>query len=163
MNILARLVEHNNWANLLIIDACESLNEEQLNFQPKSAVRGTIRETLRHFVLSQEDYVSMLDTATHPPERDHNLTLPELRKIAITSGQDLLSLVQNSSLDLLQTQVQVSDGYKVEPWVFIVQLINHATEHREQIKSVLTALGVEPPRIDGWAYGQQQNALFPPT
>lgn len=163
MNILARLVEHNNWANLLIIDACDTLQEDQLDFQPQSAVRGTIRETLQHFVLSQEDYVSMLTTSKHPQERDLDATLAELRKIAITSGQDLLSLVQNSTPNLLQTQIHVSDGYKVEPWVFIVQLVNHATEHREQIKSILTALGVEPPRIDGWAYGQQQNALLPPT
>lgn len=163
MNILARLVEHNNWANLLIIDACDTLQEDQLDFQPQSAVRGTIRETLQHFVLSQEDYVSMLTTSKHPQERDLDATLAELRKIAITSGQGLLSLVQNSAPNLLQTQIHVSDGYKVEPWVFIVQLVNHATEHREQIKSILTALGVEPPRIDGWAYGQQQNALLPPT
>lgn len=36
-------------------------------------------------------------------------------------------------------------------WVIIVQAINPATEHREQIKSMLSTLGVTPPRIDGWA------------
>jgi uncharacterized damage-inducible protein DinB len=29
----------------------------------------------------------------------------------------------------------------------MVQSINHATEHREQIKSMLSALGVTPPDI----------------
>jgi len=37
----------------------------------------------------------------------------------------------------------------------------HAIEHREQIKSMLTALGVTPPSIDGWDYGEAANALVP--
>jgi len=43
----------------------------------------------------------------------------------------------------------------------MVQAINHATEHREQIKSMLSALGVTPPRLDGGAYGRVANALIP--
>ena len=49
----------------------------------------------------------------------------------------------------------------MEPWVVMVQAINHATEHREQIKSMLSALGVTPPSIDGWDYGEVTNALIP--
>lgn len=161
-NILARLIEHNNWATLQIFDACATLTAEQLDFEPQSAVRGTIRETLRHLVLSQEDYTAMLTTFGHPPEREVMPTLAELREIVVQSGRELVALVQDFSSKSLQSQIQVSDGYRVEPWVFIVQAINHATEHREQIKSILSALGVEPPRIDGWMYGRLENALIPP-
>lgn len=59
------------------------------------------------------------------------------------------------------TRLQTRDEYYVEPWVIMVQIINHATEHREQIKSMLTALGVTPPSIDGWDYGEVTNALIP--
>ena len=162
-NILAQLVAHNNWANLQVFDACKTLTEGQLDFQPQSAVRGTIRETLQHLVMSQEDYVSMLIKFDHPPEREHTPTLSELREVVINSGRELVSLVQDSANRLLQSQIHLSDGYKVEPWVIIVQVINHATEHREQIKSIMTALGVEPPRIDGWLYGRQSDALIPPS
>jgi uncharacterized damage-inducible protein DinB len=41
----------------------------------------------------------------------------------------------------------------------MVQIINHATEHREQIKSMLTSLGITPPSIDGWDYGDVMQAL----
>jgi len=51
------------------------------------------------------------------------------------------------------------DEYLIEPWVVMVQAINHATEHHEQIKSMLTSLGITPPRIDGWGYGMATNAL----
>ena len=162
-NILARFIEHNNWANLQDFDACETLKEEQLDFQPQSAVRGSIRETLQHLVLSQEDYLSILTTANHSPEREPAPTLSELREVAVKSGRELVSLVQGSSSGLLPPQIHLSDGYRVKPWVILVQVINHATEHREQIKSILTALGVEPPRIDGWWFGRESKALIPPS
>ncbi len=162
-NILMRLIEHNHWANLQILEICETLTEDQLDIQPQSAVHGTIRETLQHLVTSQEDYTSMLTKFTTIPEKEYTPTIPELREILITSGKELVSLVQDPSNNLLQAQIILNDGYKVEPWVLLTQVINHATEHREQIKSMITALGIKPPRVDGWFYARECNALFPPN
>jgi uncharacterized damage-inducible protein DinB len=61
----------------------------------------------------------------------------------------------------MKGQLQTRDGFFVEPWVIMVQVINHATEHREQISSMLSALGVTPPDLDGWTYGEATNALTP--
>ena len=36
--------------------------------------------------------------------------------------------------------------------LFLLQAINHATEHRAQIATTLTQLGIEPPVLDGWAF-----------
>ena len=58
-------------------------------------------------------------------------------------------------------RLQTRDDFWVEPCVVMVQVINHATEHREQIKSMLTAMGITPPSIDGWDYGEASNALVP--
>lgn len=54
-------------------------------------------------------------------------------------------------------------AYLAEPWVVMVQAINHATEHREQIKSMLSSLGVAPPDIDGWDFGLSIGGLVPPS
>jgi uncharacterized damage-inducible protein DinB len=43
--------------------------------------------------------------------------------------------------------------------VLMVQVINHGHEHREQIKSMLNALGITPPEMDGWMYGDTLGAL----
>ena len=43
----------------------------------------------------------------------------------------------------------------------MVQIIDYATKHREQINSMLSALGVTPPDLDGWSYGEATNALLP--
>jgi uncharacterized damage-inducible protein DinB len=72
----------------------------------------------------------------------------------------LLELAKDIS-KLSDAPLQTRDGYHVNSWVLIVQIINHATEHREQIKSMLTALEVTPPSVDGWDYGEATNALVP--
>jgi len=40
--------------------------------------------------------------------------------------------------------------------ILLTQVINHATEHREQIKAILTELGIEPPDLQGWSYFEEQ-------
>jgi uncharacterized damage-inducible protein DinB len=39
------------------------------------------------------------------------------------------------------------------PPVRLAQALQHGTDHRSQISTTLTLLGVEPPAIDVWAYG----------
>ena len=56
-------------------------------------------------------------------------------------------------------RLRTTDGYFVETWVVMVQAINHATEHRRQIGSMLRALGVTPPNLDGWTYAEATGAL----
>lgn len=161
--ILEHLLAHNNWANLRILDACAALSDEQLDFQPAAAVRGTIRETLHHLVTSQEDYLWLLTRFDHPPEREPVLTLPDLRAIAAQSGAELAALAPGAADAAFNSPLTLSDGYRVAPWVILTQVINHATEHREQVKSILSALGIEPPRIDGWLFGRDSQALIPPA
>ncbi len=39
------------------------------------------------------------------------------------------------------------------------QALHHGTDHRSQICTALTTLGVEPPDIDAWAYGEAQGRV----
>ena len=139
-NFLVKLFEHNNCANNKIIQACSTLSDKQLDAEPQSATKGNIRRTLSHLVTSQRGYLALL---TLPVDARPNtpVAFAELQESARISG----------------------DGFFVEPWVVMVQVINHATEHREQIKSMLSALGVTPPEIDGWDYGFVTGTLTPIT
>lgn len=158
-NFLVKLFEHNNWANMQIIKACYTLSDEQLDAEPQSVTKGTIRETLLHLVGSQASYLLLL---TLPVEARHYtpLTYAELQESALISGEGLLALAKGDQ-KTPGTQLQTRDGFYVEPWVVTVQIINHATEHREQICSMLSALGLTPPDLDGWSYGEATNALIP--
>ena len=105
----------------------------------------------------------MATTFDHPPERIHTLSFTEMREIATQSGQTLLSIAPTFAGATPPSQITLTDGYRVDPWVILVQVINHATEHREQIKSIMTTLGVAPPRIDGWRFGREVGSLIPPS
>jgi uncharacterized damage-inducible protein DinB len=60
---------------------------------------------------------------------------------------------------LWESDVRTSDGYLVKPWIVLVQAINHGAEHRRQVCSILRALGVAPPRLDGWGFGEALEAV----
>lgn len=159
-NFLEKLFEHNNWANLQIIRACSALRDEQLDAEPQSVTKGTIRLTLAHLVSAQQSY---LRTLTLPLEERRDVVtaaFADLQESAGKSGEGLLALARGKQKPL-KDRLQTRDRYLVEPWVIMLQVINHATEHREQISSMLTALGVTPPDLDGWNYGEAANALIP--
>ncbi|MBI3158183.1 MAG: DinB family protein [Chloroflexi bacterium] len=162
-NILARIFEHNKWANARIIDACAALTDEQLDAEPVSATKGSIRETLLHLVGAEDWYLYQLTGAESGFKRDSNPGFDEVRRTAEASGEALLALARDPASKDWTEQYTASDGYIITPWVVMVQVINHANEHREQIKSMLTALGIAVPEIDGWDYGLAAGGLMPPA
>jgi len=159
-NILEKLFEHNNWANLQIIQVCSTLNDEQLDATPQSATKGSIRATLTHIVNSQQGYLALLTLPLDQRPRTYP-QFAEFQNAVRISGEGLLALARDEPSSPLKTQLQTKDGYLVEPWVIMVQVINHATEHREQICSMLSALGLTPPDLDGWSFGWDVKALIP--
>jgi len=156
---LEKLFEHNNWANQKIISVCSVLSDEQLDAEPQSVTKGNIRETLTHLVRSQAGYLSLL-TLPVDERKFMALEFSELLESVHKSGERLLALARGESKPF-ESRLTTTDGYYTDPWVVMLQVINHATEHREQVKSMLTALGVTPPNIDGWDYGEAENALVP--
>ena len=57
-----------------------------------------------------------------------------------------------------------ADGARIQvaPKVFdaafyFVQALNHATEHRTQIKTALTQAGINPPELDGWTWDDERR------
>jgi uncharacterized damage-inducible protein DinB len=158
-DFLVKIFEHNNWANQKIIEACNALSGEQLDAQPQSVTMGTIRDTLFHMVTSQRGYLALLTQPVYERTKPE-LTFRELEESARRSGEGLLQLARGERQPY-GSPLQTTDGYHTEPWVVMLQIVNHATEHREQIKSMLSALGITPPSMDGWDYGEVRNALIP--
>jgi uncharacterized damage-inducible protein DinB len=160
-NVLGRLFEHNNWANVRLIQACSALGDEQLDAAPVLAAKGSIRDTLWHLTSSQQGYLALLTGAA--PQFDWQVApaFGELQEAASITGVGLLALARGESGQAFEAQLQTEDGYYVKPWIVMVQVINHATRHREQICGMLRSLGVTPPDLDGWTYGEFTNALTP--
>jgi uncharacterized damage-inducible protein DinB len=162
-SVLARLFEHNNWTNMLILEACARLTAAQLDAQPRSVTKGSIRKTLAHLVEAQQSYVQLLTGIAPTLEWDDDdpPALEKLRESLTLSGERFLEVARDELNRVPKDRRRTHDNYLVDAWVPIVQAINHATEHREQISSMLTDLGITPPDMDGWSYAWHLKAIDP--
>jgi uncharacterized damage-inducible protein DinB len=166
---LAALFEHNLWANLLVLDKCATLNDEQLD-ATAPGVYGSIRSTLVHIFGAEERYITTLTNAPPVPFLREDVPFPgfdELRKVCEQSGRSLIEIADHARPDeILVGRRRNGQTYKIAATVLLTQAINHATEHRSHINTILTQLGIEPVEIDGWAYADAHNLIWmnpPPT
>ena len=152
---------HHVWATTRLIDACLALDTKQL----ATAVPGTygsILETMRHLVEGDSDYLSiMTGDRSHLIETEH-MDLPELRVVMENDG-DLWSRLLAHDLDpnAMVKEIDADDGYERDATtgIRLAQALHHGTDHRSQICTALTALGMEPPGIDAWTYGLQAGRV----
>jgi uncharacterized damage-inducible protein DinB len=153
---LVELFRHNLWANLELFDACASLDDARLD-ATAPGVFGSIRTTLRHIVVNEERYLAALEQGPLPAGNPAAPmpSLAELRARVQASGEGLIA-VASQGLDAQVLRGEFNgQPYTMPAAVPLIQAINHATEHRAQIATVLTLQGVEPPALDGWRFWEQ--------
>ena len=81
-DLLVKLIEHNNWANLQIIEACSILTDEQLSAAPLPTSSWSVRHTLVHLVESQGGYVSLLTSPKRKQALPLTVSFTELQRSA---------------------------------------------------------------------------------
>jgi uncharacterized damage-inducible protein DinB len=152
---------HHVWATIRLIDTCLALSPEEL----ASAVPGTygsILATMRHLVEGDSDYLSiMTGDRSYLIEADH-MDLRELRVAMENDGAAWSAfLAQDLDPDAIVHEIDEDDGYERDATIGIrlAQALHHGTDHRSQICTALTALGVEPPSIDVWTFGLQAGRV----
>ena len=157
--ILAELFRHNLWANLTLIELCLTLPEATLGANVPGTYGG-IRETLAHLVGAEERYLAAL--VGGPERRDPTLeqTAPDLvtlREHARQSGAGFIAYAESVEGNPILQVTWRGQSYEMPAALFLVQAINHATEHRSQIKIALTQTGISPPELDGWTWGDERR------
>ncbi len=152
-SILVKLFEHNRWANLRAVEACADLTEAQLD-ATVCGTAGSVRDTLMHIAGAEQRYVSRL-SGRQPSygERDGWPGAEKLRQALDESGRALIELAERADPDEVLEGEYQGQPYKLPVATVYVQAINHATEHRSQIATILTQQGTEPPDFSGWAWG----------
>ena len=157
---------HHVWATLRVIDTCVALRPEQL----QTAVPGTygsILETMRHLVGADSSYLfSMTGGRTALIEEDH-MDLPELRAAMGANGIAWSALLAEDPDPEAVVVRHRDDGSETHApmGIRLAQALHHGTDHRSQICTALTTLGMEPPAIDVWDFGGQDGRVveIPPT
>jgi uncharacterized damage-inducible protein DinB len=153
--ILVRLFEHNRWANLRAVEACAALADVPLDATVLGTA-GSVRETLMHIAGAEQRYVLLL-IGRQPTygERDGWPGVERLRQALDESGRALIELAGRADPDEVLTGDFQGRPYALPVATIYVQAINHATEHRSQIATILTQQGVEPPDFSGWAWNSE--------
>ncbi len=153
---LADAFAHHAWATLRLIDACSELTDEQL----ATAVPGTygsIVDTMRHMVAADAGYLSVITGGAYEAvDEEGGLGLLDLRAAAERQGEAWWRLLE-SEIDPDRMIVRRrDDGSETHAplGVRLAQAVHHGTDHRSQICTALTTLGVEPPWIDVWDYAE---------
>jgi uncharacterized damage-inducible protein DinB len=151
---------HHVWASVRILDACLELSPEQL----ETAVPGTygsILDTARHLVGSDAWYLFRITgDRVHVIDEDH-MGLEALRSEMDGHGSQWSGILAGN-LDPDAVLVgRNDDGSETHAaaGIRIAQVLHHGTDHRSQICTALTTLGIEPPAIDVWAYGEHSGRV----
>jgi uncharacterized damage-inducible protein DinB len=152
--ILADLFRHNLWANLALLDFCATLPAGVLETNVPGTY-GSIRETWAHLAGAEDRYLPALiggPERRNPTLEETQPDLPAIREHLRRSGDGFVAYAESVAGDPTLTVTWRGQQYQMPASLFLVQAIDHGTEHRTQIKTALTQAGYAPPEIDGWTW-----------
>ncbi len=163
---LADAFAHHAWATVRLIDTCLELSPAQL----ETAVPGTygsIVDTMRHLVGADCSYLATVTGGRVARIDEERMGLRELRTVMVANGTSWSSVL-GEELDPDTVLVRRrDDGSEVRAplGIRLAQALHHGTDHRSQVCTALTTLGIEPPWIDAWAFAEHDGRLVetPPT
>jgi uncharacterized damage-inducible protein DinB len=152
---------HHIWATERMVEACSSLTDEQLATTVPGTY-GSILDTLRHLVGADGGYLHLLTNSRVAELADEeHATVADLRAAlpAFREGYESL-LAGELDLDAEVARHRDDGSTSYAPLsIRLAQAVQHGTDHRSQISTALTTLGIEPPELDMWAYADSRHRL----
>jgi uncharacterized damage-inducible protein DinB len=153
---------HHIWATLRLIEACGALGPEQLGTTVPGTY-GSVMDTIRHLVEADCWYLFAITGERSHLIDEKGMDLPELGAATERNGAAWSRLLGGDlDPDAVLREVDEGDGYEMHApiGVRLAQALHHGTDHRSQVCTALTSLGVEPPDIDVWCFGLQTGRSF---
>jgi uncharacterized damage-inducible protein DinB len=164
--ILADAFDHHVWATLRVIDACLDLSDEQLATTVPGTY-GSILDTMRHLVGGDASYLNLLSDGRVGMIDEDSMSIAGMRPVMEANGPVWAGVVAAATEpDRVVVRHREDGSTSAAPLgVRIAQVIHHGTDHRSQVCTALTSLGITPPEIDVWdmALGQGRLAETEPT
>ena len=155
---LADAFGHHVWATLRLIDVSRELDPTALGTSA-AGTYGSIVDTLRHLVGADASYLHVMSGGAVDEVEEETLDLDELRAVMaghatawqtlIADGRDPATIIVRHRNDGSETRAPLG--------IRLAQALHHGTDHRSQVCTVLTTLGVTPPEIDVWDYAAAEG------
>ncbi len=145
---------HHAWATERLIEACAALTPDQLA-TPVPGTYGSISGTLGHLVASDAWYLSFFPVESAAFDDEASPTLDDMRAAQARNAAAWTTLLAGA-VDPDEEIAEQDGEWELHSTVGVrlAQAIHHGTDHRSQVCTALTALGIEPPAIDVWAYAR---------
>lgn len=151
---------HHVWATIVLLDACAPLDDGQLATNVPGTY-GSIIDTLRHVVGADASYLSVLSDGRVGEVDENAMDVAALRAVMVANGPvwaDLAARSQDPEANVVRHREDGSQS--VAPrGIRVAQVLHHGTDHRSQVCTALTTLGIVPPEIDAWDYADQDGRL----
>jgi uncharacterized damage-inducible protein DinB len=153
---------HGAWANRRLLEACSKLSDEQLGFDLPTG-HGPALVTLKHLIGAESYYYMLVSGVGLKWGWDEGRQ--DTAESLLGFADDLARAWESLMAEPLDTarviSQQRSSGLMmhVKAGVMLAQALHHANVHREQVSAILTHLGLTPPDISGWAYGESTGEL----
>lgn len=158
--LLRDAFDHHVWATVAMIDACLALPPEQLGTSA-AGTYGAIRDTIRHIVDSDASYLAAFDGGP-ASVADPNASSAADWKVEMEAHADRWRAILAGGVDpdavVIHRRRDGSDRHATAG-IRLTQALVHGAEHRSQIATILTTLGIEPPDVDPWAYGASNGLV----
>jgi uncharacterized damage-inducible protein DinB len=152
--LLLEAFRHHAWATKRLLNFCRRLSADQLTATAPGTY-GTIIATLNHLIYADVNYLPR-PKITRPEWSGEERMITDLGRLEAMVDETAV-LWERYLADPLDARYVLSlDGgaYEAESFVPVVQALHHGSAHREQICSIITALGIEPPDVQVWAYAE---------
>jgi uncharacterized damage-inducible protein DinB len=164
VDLVVEFLRHNTLMNRRLLEACRQLTPEQLD-RTAVGTYASIGATLVHIANAQEGYAARL-LDVERPARLVGDPFPGFEVLTERLAHGDAQLEQAAAHPGQERKVQVTGDDPPGTWwmpvpLFLLQAVNHGTEHRSQVATILTQLGIEPPAMDGWTYFFASGHLVP--
>jgi uncharacterized damage-inducible protein DinB len=151
---------HNAWATRKMLARCRDLTPAQLEATVIGVFGNTIA-TLWHIVTSEASYYSRLSGQAPAWDRKAR-TPPSLDELTARAEEMAARWEAFLSTPFDAERILVydwEDGTRrdVPAGVVLAQAIHHGSDHRSQINTIFTAIGVEPLDYGLWDYAEDTN------
>ena len=163
--MLQRQMRHDVWATEQLIAHVRKLDPAKLGLTA-TGTYGTILGTLKHIVGADEGYLVRLLGAKLHDAPFSAAADPDLDEIATHLGhvKDGVERLFGSAFDgdrlITDTPLRRPEQPRIEmaAWVPAAQFVNHGTDHRSQIDTILSTNGLESVDLQVWPYAGELGA-----
>ena len=153
---------HNAWATRELLETLAALSDEQLQTTVPGTF-GSIIDTLWHILAAEAGYSTRL-TDIEPSFDRRAESTPSLTVLTGYAAEvedrweRFLAQPFESERDIVVQWLDDAPRY-IPAGVILAQALHHSNEHRAQIATALTIIGVQPPEWGVWEYAEASGRI----